>query len=135
MKSHRKALENVVCVLHNHADNHATNRVGTDQKQHQLVESSNKSVAALKFVCLVCTYVANNPEQFRSHVRQKHRKSVEAERGRFTGCEWNAEGARQYALCVCSADGTRCTASTQQWARDPAAHAWQDSLNRGGTDK
>lgn len=52
MKSHRKALENVVCVLHNHADNHATNRVGTDQKQHQLVESSKKSVAALKFVCL-----------------------------------------------------------------------------------
>eukprot|EP01047_Picozoa_sp_COSAG01_P049707 COSAG01_NODE_4954_length_4592_cov_10.344981_1_plen_144_part_00 len=81
-----------------------------------------------QYRCVVCSYAAPNPERLRSHVRKKHGNSVQAKRGRFIGREKNAAGARQYALCVCSADGACCGAGTHDWVRDPSAQAWQAAL-------
>jgi hypothetical protein len=83
-----------------------------------------------QYRCVICSYVAPNRKLCSQHVRRKH-DSVEAKRSRFVGREKNAHGARQYALCVCSADGP-CTAGTKDWVRHPDAPAWQASLIRGG---
>jgi hypothetical protein len=84
-----------------------------------------------QYHCVVCPYVASNPEQFRSHVRQKHGKThqqrAEAERGRFKGREFNVHGASQYAMCVC-ADGACCVVGTEDWVRALAAQEWQAAL-------
>jgi hypothetical protein len=87
-----------------------------------------------RYHCVLCPsdgpYVASNPEQLRSHMRRKHGNSAEAERGRFRGRERNADGARQYALCVC-VHSTCCAVGTLDWVRHPAASAWQASLGAG----
>eukprot|EP01047_Picozoa_sp_COSAG01_P026731 COSAG01_NODE_1733_length_9368_cov_6.908620_2_plen_835_part_00 len=87
-----------------------------------------------QYHCVVCPYVASNPEQFRGHVRQKHNKTrhqrAAAERGRFKGRVRNEHRVRQYALCVCGGDGDGACRNEdeERWVRDPAAHEWQAAL-------
>jgi hypothetical protein len=100
------------------------------------------------------SYIATNVEQLRGHMRQKHPEAYVVEAGRmkahhcwtsfalsnccaarhgppstrFVGRVSNEDGARQYALCVCSGDGQHCDVDRDTWQRDPIAAAWQAQL-------
>ena len=125
-------------VLRAERDMMRARRGGLKGGNQAFLPACNHNYYCTKCACPV--YVASNREQLRSHIRQKHNGSLSLEHdpsrpvtrarpvvmAQFRGREKNVTGAYQYALCVCS--GARCGSSTQQWVRDPAAHAWQASL-------